>query len=238
MIPIRRESPQLRLLDAFELRCDGQAVRLPLPAQRLLALLALRGRPLRRAYVAGVLWLDSTEARAAGSLRSALWKLRRCGYEVVEETDGRLRLAPAVWVDVHEAQAWAERVLDAGSPIDEADVAAASAAGALLPDWYEDWIALERERLRQIRAHALEALSRRLAEAERFREAIDVGLAAIALEPYRESAHRAVISAHLAEGNGAEAARQYGFYRRLVADGLGLAPSALMLDLVGGIASA
>ena len=227
------DRPHVSLLDGFELRLGGGWVSLPLPAQRLVALLALRRRPLRRLHVAGLLWLDSSEARASGSLRSALWQVRRSGCHLVEEIEQRLRLAPAVRVDVREVEAWVDRVSDPSSAIGEADVAAASTAGELLPDWYDEWVGLERERLRQRRAHALETLCRRLAGEKRFPEAIDVGLAAVAHEPFRESAHRALISAHLAEGNRADAARQYGHCRRLLEDELGLTPSALMTELVG-----
>jgi DNA-binding SARP family transcriptional activator len=229
---------QLRLLDGFELRCGQASVHLPVPARRVLALLALRDRPLHRSHVAGLLWLDSTEARASGSLRSALWKLRQAHRDLVFEIDHRLALSTAVAVDARDAEAWARQVLDAGRELREPDVAAASRFGDLLPDWYEDWVALDRERLRQLRAHALEALCGRLAAARRFGEAILVGLAAVAHEPYRESAHRALISAHLAQGNRAEAARQYGSYRRLLANDLGFAPSELMDELVAPIAAA
>src|SRR4029077_18810447 len=51
------------------------------------------------------------------------------------------------------------------------------------------------------------------------------GLAAVAGEPLRESSHRAVIRAHLADGNVAEAVRQYRLCRRLLNDHLGLEPS-------------
>ena len=63
----------LSLLGAFELSFDGRTVDLPTPAQRLLAYLAIEDRPLQRGYLAAALWLDSTDAHAAGSLRSALW---------------------------------------------------------------------------------------------------------------------------------------------------------------------
>jgi DNA-binding SARP family transcriptional activator len=223
---------ELRLLNAFELRCGGEQVRIPVPAQRLLALLALRARPLRRSYLAGVLWVESTDARASGSLRSALWKLRRTGVRLVDESDHRLGLSPAVAVDVHESEAWAGRVMDPTTSLVEADFDAVLPYGELLPDWYDDWVVLERERLRQVHSHALEAVAHRLLAMERFGAAIAAGLAAVAHEPYRESAHRAVICAHLAEGNRAEAARQYAHYQRLLADGLGLAPSSLMTELV------
>ena len=74
---LRRERPPrgegwLTLLDAFELNWNGNTLELPMPAQRLLAYLAIEDRPLHRGYVADALWLNSTEAHASGSLRSAL----------------------------------------------------------------------------------------------------------------------------------------------------------------------
>ena len=62
----------------------------------------------------------------------------------------------------------------------------------------------------QIRLHALEALCERLTSTGCYALAIESGLAAVAAEPLRESAHRALIKAHLAEGNRSEALRQYG----------------------------
>src|SRR5437867_4028183 len=63
----------------------------------------------------------------------------------------------------------------------------------LLPDWYDDWVALERERLRQLRVHALEQLCDRLLVAERFGEATEAALAASRTEPLRESPQRLLI---------------------------------------------
>ncbi len=105
-------------------------------------------------------------------------------------------------------------------------------AGELLPDWYDDWVMFERERLRQLRLHALEILCRRLAAAGSFGPAVDAGLAAVLGEPLRESAQRVLIEAHLAEGNRSEAIRQYNSYRvRLYAE-LGLQPSPSLRRLV------
>jgi DNA-binding SARP family transcriptional activator len=218
----------------FEFSWDGSTVELPAPAQRLLAYLAIEDRPLQRGYVAGALWLNSTEAHASGSLRSALWRIRRSGCELVEETKHRLRLAKTVAVDVREAYSWAARVQDSARPIEADDVAEASASAELLRDWYDDWVVLERERFRQSRAHALEVLCRRLATEGRFAEAIEVGLAAVHNEPLRESAHRAVISVHFAEGNRSEALRHYAYYRQLVTGELGIEPSTRMETLVRG----
>ena len=62
----------LRLLGGFELGAAGDRLELALPAQRLLAFLALHDdEPLLRRYVAGALWLDSNDEHAAGSLRKS-----------------------------------------------------------------------------------------------------------------------------------------------------------------------
>ena len=78
----------------------------------------------------------------------------------------------------------------------------------------------------------LEALCTGLAAAGRFAEAADAGLAAVQGEVLRESAHRALITAYLAEGNCVEAIRQYRFFRELLRTQLGLEPSPLMSELV------
>ena len=225
---------RLTLLDAFELSWGGVPVELPTPAQRLLAYLAVEDRPLHRGYLAGALWLNSSEAHASGSLRSALWRIRRSTHGLVEERNHQLRLAKTAVVDLRDAYSWASRIQDSARPIEAADLAAASASAELLRDWYDDWVVLERERFRQARAHALEVLCARLAADGRFTEAIDIGLAAVRNEPLRESAHRAVIGVHLAEGNRSEALRHYAYYRRLVTGELGIEPSTRMETLVLG----
>jgi DNA-binding SARP family transcriptional activator len=105
----------------------------------------------------------------------------------------------------------------------------------LLPGWDEDWLVVEREHHRQLRLHALEMLSDTLCRERRYGEALSAALAAVAGEPLRESSHRRVIQAHLAEGNPAEALRQYEIYRRLVRDELGLAPTEEIRGLVGSL---
>ena len=220
------------MLGGFELRCAGKDVAVSRIGQRLLALLALQGRPLERLWVAGTLWLDATEERAGASLRSALWRLPQPGgTAVVEASTTQLRLARDLAVDTQELVALAERL---ESPAGHGDhqPEPATLARDLLPDWYEDWVVLERERFRQLRLHALEALCARLTEAGRFGAAVQAGLAAVSGEPLRESAHRTLIQAHLAEGNPGEAVRQYHLYRRLLAGELALEPSAAIRGLV------
>ena len=91
---------------------------------------------------------------------------------------------------------------------------------------------VERERLRQLRIHALEQLATFLSELGRHAEALEAALAAVTAEPLRETAQRALIIVHLAEGNASEALRQYESYRRLLLENLGVEPSPTLQKLI------
>lgn len=228
------EGVTLALLNGFELRFAARAVSVPPSAQRLLALLALHERPLLRPHVAGTLWLDTPEERASANLRSSLWRLNRPGRKLVEATGLQLCLAPGVRVDAREAAALAHRLLAASDGADgvEADIDPGLLTGELLPGWYDDWVLIEREHLRQLSLYALEALGERLLLAARIGEALEAALAAIAMEPLRESAHRLLIRIHLTEGNASEAIRQFDLCRRLFREELGLEPTPQLAELV------
>jgi DNA-binding SARP family transcriptional activator len=226
---------RLSLLNGFELRHGDTLVRLALPAQRLVAFLALQEHAVLRSYVASTLWLDSTEERAFGSLRSALWRLRQADLELVEVTSRAIRLDRRVGVDLREAVIAAHRALAGSGAYEGAEVDTADLAGELLPDWYDDWIVLERERFRELRVRALECLCERHVAAGRYARAMEAALQAVRDEPLRESAHRSVIAVHLAEGNQVEALRRYDAYRRLLHGELGLEPSGRMTELLAGL---
>jgi DNA-binding SARP family transcriptional activator len=223
---------EVSVLRGFELRCDGNLVALPWSAQRLVAFLALHDRPLQRSYVAGSLWLDSSEVRAGHSLRTALWRLRQPRVRVVEDGSDRLSLVSSARVDLWETSLVAEDVLREGALPESIPSFRDALSSDLLPDWYEDWVLVERERFRQLRMHTLETLCRRLTAAGRWAEAVDAGLASVAGEPLRESGQRALIAAHIAEGNHHEALRQYNFYCTMLDKELGVSPSQQMEELI------
>lgn len=209
-------APHLQLLDTFELSAERRAVQVPRPAQRLLAYLALRARPVGRRAAATALWADLSEQQGLARLRSTLWRLPSvAGKQLVLTRQSQLSLTPELEVDVHLAQD--ERRLD------EIDVGRLSAD--VLPDWEEDWVGVERERFRQRRLHLLERLAQRASERRHYDRALHAALTAVASDPLRESAHRQVMTIHLAEQNPAEALRQYEACRRVLRTELGLAPS-------------
>src|ERR1700754_2943208 len=92
---------ELSLLGGFELLRGGAPVVLPPSVQRLVALLAIRERPLARLHIAGILWTDVPEDRSCANLRSTLWRLGRAGNALVSVSRDHLALARPVHVDVH-----------------------------------------------------------------------------------------------------------------------------------------
>jgi DNA-binding SARP family transcriptional activator len=223
---------EVQLLGGFHLRLGGRVVHLPLGAQHLIALLALHGNLTRRPLVAGTLWPDKGDGRAGANLRSSLWRVGQVNHDMVICHDGVLGLSPAVSVDVRQMEAQARRLLDETAACLDSDLQVAPLRHDLLPDWYEDWLLLHRERVRQVRIHALEALCTRLTALERFSEAIDAGLEAVAAEPLRESAHLALMRTHEAEGNWCEVLRAYEHLRRLLRSELAVDPSPRVENFV------
>jgi DNA-binding SARP family transcriptional activator len=144
-----------------------------------------------------------------------------------------LSLNSTVVVDVQITTEWASRLIE-GNALEEDLTVSQSRLDALdlLPGWDDDWVVLERELLRQRMLHGLDALSRRLLSAGRYADAIEAAMLAISAEPLRESAQRALIEAHMAQGNVVEARRGYYAYHRLTRLELGVNPSSDLLSLL------
>ncbi|WP_127131035.1 BTAD domain-containing putative transcriptional regulator [Georgenia sp. SYP-B2076] len=220
----------LRLFEGWQLRSDGTAVVVAYRERRLLSLLALQGeRP--RAHLAGLLWPDSDESRAHGNLRAAVWRVQHLLVGVLEESQGMMRLAPDVRVDVHELRDLAHRLASAALP-DVEHALHVLHRGTLLPGWYDDWVLEEREQLHQLRLRALETLADRLLASGDVDGALQAAMGAVTIEPLRESAHRALIRVHLMDGNHVEAVRVYRAFRLRLSTELGISVSPQIVELV------
>lgn len=235
-------TPRIQLFGSFRLTVDGAAVPVPLGVQRLLAVLALRER-MSRARVAGTLWPEAVQLQAQANLRKVCWRLQAVvpGHVLVQCTGHELQLHPGVVSDVGELTAAVHRrgavapgrgqrpQLPRTALLHEL---ARPEAVDLLPDWDAAWLDDERERLRQLRLHALEEWSARLVEQGDYTLALEVALTVLASDPLRESAHRAVIRVHRAEGNVQEARRAFAACTALLDREIGVAPSPQTAALV------
>jgi len=228
------------LLGGFGLFWGNALLNVPRASQRLIAFLALNGGRGSRATVAGMLWPDASEQHAYYNLRAALARLQCTARKALVASKLELGLANGVRVDVRHARALARRLLDPAVTPEQSELGPAAVrvlSAGLQPDWYDDWVLLEAEDWRQLRMHALEALTDRLAAAGRWGEAAGAGCAAVRADPLRESARASLIQVHLAEGNQSEAVREFARYQALLHVELGLEPTRRLRHLVEGLHS-
>ncbi|MGL5819144.1 MAG: AfsR/SARP family transcriptional regulator [Phycicoccus sp.] len=236
------ESTQLQLLDSFRLIVAGRPRAVSRPAQRVLAFLAVHRGVVPRSALGQRLWDDAGAPQAAANLRATLWRMPRPGGRpLVTSAEGAVALGGHVGVDWWSTQERAHVMVGAVDtaerhpPSPDHMHAVEVLADDLLPEWDDDWLLVHRESYRQLRLHALERLSDTLLDDGRYVHALGSALAAVRVDPLRESAHRRVVAVHLAEENPAEALRQYHAYRRLLAAELGVPPSAAIRDQVASL---
>lgn len=224
----RFDTVELRLLGSFELIVNGRVTRMISPAQRLLAIVALRRAS--RSQAAELIWPDTDYRHTQGRLRTTMWRIRQACDDLLDASGYLVRLRDSVVVDVHQLLRWAQQASSGEQVLGLRFLSHGDCE--LLPSWDDSWVTLERERLRQLRLHGLEDYARALMEQRIFGSAVQAALAAIAGEPLRESGYRTLIEIHLAEGNLDEASRTYHRYQRLLYEELGVEPSPNLQSLV------
>jgi DNA-binding SARP family transcriptional activator len=154
------------------------------------------------------LWPETDEQRALARLRTAIWRVNQVVPQLIESLGEQVDLTTYTEIDVREQIEHSMGVLGGGT-VDAATWAAGIPTRDLLPDWHDEWLIDDRERLRQLRLHTLEDIAEQLCRQGHFGLAIDAALTVLRADVLRESAHRAVLRVHLAEGNIAEAQRAY-----------------------------
>jgi DNA-binding SARP family transcriptional activator len=220
----------LRLFGGFELRSSGAAVDIPLSSQRLVAFLALHDRSLPRSYVAATLWPDTTDEKAAANLRTAIWRLHRPDFDVVDAGQVNIALRPDVWVDTRFVAHAAREQRTTGSlpPFEMLD----GVRGELLPGHWDSWLVLERERLRQLAIRLFEQACASSLTRGDTHLAVLLALAAVEQDPLRESSNVWLIKAFLADAGRTDALRHYERYSALLRSELGASPARHVEDLV------
>ena len=202
------------VLGGFQARLDGVPVALPTrKSQALLAYLALTpGQAHPRDKLAALLWGGIQELSARSSLRQALFAIRKAvGHDALLAEGLTVAVTPdAVEVD---ADVFA-RAVSNGSPdalVRAADLYRGDLLAGLVVDEapFEEWLAGERERLREL---ALEGLAKLLAHQRRcgaLEAAAQTALRLLALDPSQESVHRALMRLYADLGRRGAAVRQY-----------------------------
>jgi DNA-binding SARP family transcriptional activator len=207
---------RLRLLGRFEAECEDGG---PLPplggkGQALLAYLALpAGRHQLREQLASLLWGDLSVARARRNLRQVLFSLRRTlpAAETLR-LDGDAVALDATLVEVDVARF--EAAVSEGTS-EALERAATLYGGDLLAGLvvqappFEEWLAAERERLRERAVEALARLCAHQRAAGTLEAAVDTALRLLALDSLQEPIHRTLMRLYSDLGRRGAAFRQY-----------------------------
>lgn len=222
----------LSLLDGFRVRHGDTVLQLARSEQRLVAFLAMRRQPCERRQLAEALFGEHNHDRAAGNLRSTLYRLRTTAPDLLTVQRDRLQLHTGSTVDIRRLDLILDQLLHPSRAASATIPPIADLCGELLPGWDDDWVVVERERLRQRYLHALDLIGNGHLRAGDHSQAIDVAMTAVAIEPLRESPRRLLIEVHLAEGNLSEAVREYTEFDELLFTELGLHPTHQLTALL------
>jgi len=203
-------------------------------------LAAQKGRPVPRDELAELLWSGELPATWEKALRVLMTKLRallnECGIDGASALTSafgcyQLTLPEGAWIDVHAAANAVERAETALAAGDldyagaQASTAAELARRVFLPGEDGPWVEDQRRDLRDILVRALECLRDAALAGGEFGDAVRYAGEVTELEPFRESSYHALMQAHAAAGDPAEALRVYERCRRFLADELGAYPS-------------
>jgi DNA-binding SARP family transcriptional activator len=228
--PSRVPRWKLGLLGHWHLTGDSRAVDVGTRQQRCIAALALRG-PRSRANLASLLWPDSSEAHASGSLRTCLFEISHRLPALVRSRAGVIELDD-VDVDVDVVNELLHEIESTQDAVGAAEAVDTLTAAELLPGWYDDWVVFEQERLTYRRLAALDALADAALGRGDGDHAVRAAEAAVVIEPLRESSHLLLMRGHLLVGNRIAAFRAYEQLRDRLDRELGIAPSWEFADVL------
>ena len=234
-------SLQLKLLGGFSARLSsGQAVLVRgNKNQALLAYLAMNpGRGVAREKLINVLWGDHADSQARSSLRQALFSLRRdlAGLDPAPLDFSRETISTKESAISTDVVSFAR--LATSSSIADLSLAAKLYEGDFLDgvvardSAFEEWMAIERARFREVIIDVLRKLLPHLTGSEALASATQL----LAFDPLRESSHRALMLIYLAQGQPEPAMRQYHVCRDILWRELQVRPSTEIENLYRKIA--
>lgn len=218
-------------------------------APALLAYLAVTGRSHQRDALATLLWGEMTDADAKNNLRQTLTNLRKLvepHLVITRETIGWNTAVPHI-LDIAQFENHLHRARGAAPPKSIAALQQATALyrGAFLAGFYvrdapefEEWMLAQRARYRELALHALHTLTEHHLSRGEYGRAIDCATRLLALDAWREEAHRQLMLAQARSGQRSAALAQYEACRRLLAVELGAPPSATTVALYERIRTA
>lgn len=205
-------------------------------APALLAYLAVTGRAHQRDHLATLLWGEMGDADARNNLRQVLTNLRKlvdAHLLVSRDTIGFNAHAP-YFLDVETFEHHLQRA-QALPPAQQAlalQAATALYTGEFLAGFFvrdapefEEWMLAQKARLRDLALHALHTQTQLQLMRAQYSQVIDSVGRVLAIDPWREEAHRQLMTALVRSGQRSAALAQYRVCQRLLQTELGVEPS-------------
>lgn len=232
----RSAALQLRLLGAPRITLHGAPVTglTSAKAQGLLFYLVVTGRTHTRAALAALLWGDFPQQAARGNLRKALQQLRKHlgPYLSIKRDTVALAQDADCWVDAVEFDALPRQTAATEAPA-RLQRAVELYRDDFLEGFYvrnapafERWWLSERARLRERMLNSLQTLADHRAQQGDLNSAIALTRRFLDLEPWREEAHRRLMTWLALSDQRTAALAQFETCRRVLTDELDVAPSA------------
>lgn len=228
---------QIRLLGGLQLFVHDAPIKFaaPLKASALLAFLIIkRSRTIPRDAIAFALWPDEDESKARANLRRHIALLQH----ILPACD-----SPAILADQRSIR-WNsdyDGIVDVceferlSAEFDGATAAVALYNGDLLPAVYDDWLMIERERLRMLQSANLERLTEAYRRDGHFAHAIQTGRMLLDHDPWREDTVRRIMMLRYESGDRAGALAEYEQFARRLQSDLQVAPMPETIACFEGI---
>ncbi len=223
---------RIRTLGGLDLIEGQHRIDAPAKAKALVAYVALAPTHATRSRLAGLLWSDLTEEAARANLRLVLTQLRKALPGRVAADRQAVSLNGDVWIDAEEleqAQAHSAAVLEVyqGEILEGVELPGA----ALLDEWVTD----RRYRYRAVALGAFDTMVGTALASGDSAAAVVAARRILAVEPWHEGAHRALMRCFAVAGQPSAALAQYETCRLILDQELGVEPDAATRELLGQI---
>jgi DNA-binding SARP family transcriptional activator len=239
----------VRLFGPIEASLEGQAGPVRFPAKKTKALLGylLINRKTRhsRERLAALWWGHRENSKARRCLNTEIWRLRRvieprpspAVFLNVGTNEVGFNLRSDYWLDVEEFERQCELAKQLETQDEELAARALQRAvglyqDELLPDCYEDWCLIERQRLQLLQLEALSYLVSFHGRRREFAESITCCQRILAHDSLREEIHRELIRLYINTGRPDAAMRQFRDCAALLNQELGVEPMGETLALI------
>jgi predicted ATPase/DNA-binding SARP family transcriptional activator len=211
-------------------------------AKALLVYLAIERRPCSRSALAGLLWSDLPEDDARRNLRVEVSKLRRWlnPYLVFTSQEASINPTSPYLVDVHEFEDWVSKFrAQASSPdLSQMMETVALYRGDFLSHFqvraaplFEEWVLVERERLRQLALDLLDQINQAAIQQQDWKAGLFAARKSLAIDSWREKSHRQLMIILVLSGDRSAALAQFETARRILVQELGVEPGPETLAL-------